>query len=134
MNSKKLIISATALLLAMTAGAQVLNVKVGNVTYRYPASRTGVMAYVESSYLDILEKRFVLDEIDEATVTETMDVGNTVTVSYGDTLREITITTEQTAVHAAVLNTASNAELVSSALRIEVVVEVAVAGVVLIPR
>ena len=37
MNSKKVIISATVLLLAMSAGAQVLNVKVGNVTYRYPA-------------------------------------------------------------------------------------------------
>ena len=116
MNSKKVIISATVLLLAMSAGAQVLNVKVGNVTYRYPAFQTGVMAYDESSYLDILEKRFVLNEVDEATVTETMDVANTVTVSYGDTLRMITITTEQTAVLEAVLNTASNAELVSSAL------------------
>ena len=93
-----------------------LNVKVGNVTYRYPAFQTGVMAYNESSYLDILEKRFVLNEVDEATVTETMDVVGTVTVSYGDTLRMITITTEQTAVLEAVLNTASNAELVSSAL------------------
>ena len=33
MNSKRAIISATALLLAMSAGAQWLNVKVGNVTY-----------------------------------------------------------------------------------------------------
>ena len=116
MNSKKVIISATVLLLAISAGAQVLNVKVGNVTYRYPAFQTGVMAYDESSYLNILEKRFVLNEVDEATVTETMDVANTVTVSYGDTLRMITITTEQTAVLEAVLNTTSNAELVSSAL------------------
>ena len=116
MNSKKAIISATALLLAMTAGAQVLNVKVGNVTYRYPASRTGVMTYDENSYLDIVEKRFVLNEIDEATVTESMDVVGTVTVSYGDTLRTINIATEQTASPETGDIADSNLELVSSAL------------------
>ena len=63
-----------------------------------------------------MEKRFVLDEVDETTVTETMDEASTVTVSYGDTLRTINIATEQTAALEDVLNTASNAELVSSAL------------------
>ena len=116
MNLKKAILSATALLLAMTAGAQVLNVKVGNVTYRYPASRTGVMTYDENSYLDIVEKRFVLNEIDEATVTESMDVVGTVTVSYGDTLRTINIATEQTASPETGDIADSNLELVSSAL------------------
>ena len=33
--------------MAMCANAQVLNVKVGNVTYRYPAEPTGVMSYHE---------------------------------------------------------------------------------------
>ena len=116
MNLKKAILSATALLLAMTAGAQVLNVKVGNVTYRYPASRTGVMTYDENSYLNIVEKHFVLNEIDEATVTESMDVVGTVTVSYGDTLRTINIATEQTASPETGDIADSNLELVSSAL------------------
>ena len=100
----------------MTAGAQVLNVKVGNVTYRYPASRTGVMTYDESTYLNIVEKHFVLNEIDEATVTESMDEANTVTVSYGDTLRAINIATEQTAASETGDIADSNLELVSSAL------------------
>ena len=116
MNLKKAILSATALLLAMSAGAQVLNVKVGNVSYRYPASRTGVMTYDENSYLNIVEKHFVLNEIDEVTVTDTMEVASTVTVSYGDTLRAINIATEQTAAPETGDIADSNLELVSSAL------------------
>lgn len=104
------------LLLALTARAQVLNVKVGNVTYRYPASKTGVMTYTDSDTLNILGKPYVIQDIDHATVTDSVQADNTVDVDIDDSSRLVTIANEQWADDHAFDLRATNQELFQSAI------------------
>ena len=43
---KKVCLIITALLLTIVAGAQTLNIQVGDVTYQFPAAQTGDMTYI----------------------------------------------------------------------------------------
>ena len=71
-----------AFVLTIAAGAQTLNVTVGNVTYKFPSAQTGDMIYSGGNTLTINNKEFSLDEIDGMTVDYTSVTDNTVEVGY----------------------------------------------------
>ncbi|MBQ7570734.1 MAG: carbohydrate-binding domain-containing protein, partial [Bacteroidaceae bacterium] len=79
---RKLVFSAALTLVALVAGAQTLNVKVGSVTYQFPAAQTGEMTYSDGTALTIMGKTFTLSEVDEMTVDDTEVTDNSVTVAY----------------------------------------------------
>lgn len=72
-----------ALVLTITAGAQTLNVKVGSVTYQFPASQTGEMTYADGTSLTVMGKTFTLSDIDAMTVDNSEVTDNLVSVEYG---------------------------------------------------
>ena len=61
---KKNLALALALVLATTAHAQVLDVKQGNVTYRYNAKDCGEMTYNNGSSLTIGGRTYALSDVD----------------------------------------------------------------------
>ena len=58
------------LVLAIAAGAQTLNVQVGNVTYQFPATQTGDMTFTDGTQLTVMGRTFAIAEIDSITVDE----------------------------------------------------------------
>jgi len=80
-----------AFVLTIVAGAQTLNVNVGNVTYKFPSSQTGDMTYSDGSTLTIINKEFSLDEIDGMTVDYTSVTDNTVEIGYNGSTATITV-------------------------------------------
>ncbi|MBR5686392.1 MAG: carbohydrate-binding domain-containing protein [Prevotella sp.] len=79
---KKISIIFAALMLALTAGAQTLNVKTGSVTYLFPAAQTGDMTYSGGTTLTIMGNQFAVSDIDAMIVDDTPVTDNTVSVSY----------------------------------------------------
>jgi hypothetical protein len=71
--------------------AQTLNIKVGSVTYQFPASQTGEMTYADGTTLTIMGKVFTLADIDAMTVDNSEVKDNTVNVDYNGTTANITI-------------------------------------------
>lgn len=88
---KRIFLIITALMLTMAAGAQTLNVNVGNVTYKFPSSQTGDMTFSNGATLTILNKVFSVDEIDGMTVDNTSVTDNTVNVSYSGTTATVVV-------------------------------------------
>ena len=82
---KKTLATLTALLLTIAAGAQTLNVTVGNVVYQFPASQTGEMTYTNGNTLTIMGKTFTLGNVSAMTVDNTTVTDNLVKVEYGST-------------------------------------------------
>lgn len=80
----KRIISLVALVAAIApvAGAQVLNVRVGNVTYAFPAAQTGDMPFAESTQLTVMGRTFTLADVAEMYVDNSVVTDNTVAVTY----------------------------------------------------
>ena len=81
----------TALVLTIAAGAQTLNVKVGSVTYQFPAAQTGEMNYADGTSLTIMGKTFALADITAMTVDNSKVTDNQVTVSYDGSSATVTI-------------------------------------------
>ena len=79
---KRTLLSLMALVLTMAAVAQTLNVKVGSVTYQFPASQTGEMTYQDGTTLTIMGKTFTLADIDAMTVDDSEVVDGTIVVNY----------------------------------------------------
>ena len=79
---KNVYICFAALLLAVTAVGQTFNVQVGNVVYRFPASRTGDMEFVGGNTLVVMNKSFALDDVDAMSVNEVSVQDNNVAISY----------------------------------------------------
>ena len=71
-----------AFVLTIAAEAQTLNVKVGSVTYQFPASQTGEMTYQDGTTLTIMGKTFTLADIDAMTVDDSEVVDGTIVVNY----------------------------------------------------
>ena len=68
---KKVYALLTALVLTIAAMGQTLNVRVGSVTYMFPASQAGDMTFADGKELNILGKTVELDNIDAMTVDDT---------------------------------------------------------------
>ncbi len=71
-----------ALVLTIAASGQTLNVKVGSVTYQFPAAQTGEMTYANGETVTIMGKTFTLADIDEMTVDNSEVTNNLVSVEY----------------------------------------------------
>ena len=71
--------------------AQTLNVKVGSVTYQFPASQTGEMTYANGETVTIMGKTFALADINSITVDETSVADGTIGVSYNGTSATVTV-------------------------------------------
>ena len=77
--------------LCINISAQTLNVKVGNVTYQFPAAQTGDMTYNDGTSLTIMGKTFTLSDIDAMTVDDSEVEDNMVNVVYDGTTANIMI-------------------------------------------
>ena len=80
-----------ALLLTIVAGAQTLNVQVGDVTYQFPAAQTGDMTYSNGTTLTIMGKVFTIGDITGMVVDKSEVTDNQVTVSYNGTMAKVTV-------------------------------------------
>ena len=88
---KKIYALLTALVLTIAATGQTLNVKVGSVTYQFPASQTGEMTYKNGTTLTIMGKKFALADIDAMTIDNSSVKDNNVNVSYEGSTARITV-------------------------------------------
>lgn len=79
---KKIFTILSIAVLAMQASAQTLNVRVGSVTYRFPATQTGDMTYADGTTLTIMGKVFNISEINSMTVDQTEVTDGTIGVVY----------------------------------------------------
>ena len=88
---KKIGLMITTLLLTIVAGAQTLNIQVGDVTYQFPAAQTGDMTYANGSTLTIMGKEFTISDITSMVVDKSEVVDNQVTVAYNGTSAKVTV-------------------------------------------
>ena len=79
---KRTLLYIIALVLTIAATGQTLNVRVGNVTYQFPANQTGEMTYDNGETLTVMGKTFILADISEMTVDDTEVTDNQVSVTY----------------------------------------------------
>ena len=84
-----LMICALAVCTVITA--QTMNIRVGQVTYQFPAEQTGVMNYTDGSTLSVMNKVFALTEVEEMYVDETTVVDNMVSVAYDESSAVVTV-------------------------------------------
>ena len=75
----------------LTLSAQTLNVKVGNVTYQFPASQAGDMTYADGQTLTIMGKTFSLADISAMTVDNSKVTDNLVEIAYNGTSATVTV-------------------------------------------
>lgn len=90
MKARYFMAALTALAVA-GAGAQTMNVQVGNVTYAIPAETAGEMVYSDGLSLTVLGRTFSVDEIDRIYVDDSEVADNTVTVVYDNSSAGVTI-------------------------------------------
>ena len=88
---KKIIVFLAAFVLTIAVEAQTLNVRMGNVTYLFPAAQTGDMTYADGKMLTIMGKTFTLSEIEAMTIDNTEVKDNAVSVSYNGTTASVTV-------------------------------------------
>ena len=81
---------------AMPMVAQTLSVKVGGVTYQYPAQKVGDMNYMNGERLSVLDRTFLLSDVQAMNVDiqNQFSHHNTVNVSYETGDDDIYILTE----------------------------------------
>ena len=91
MNMKKTLFLTTALLLTIAVTAQTLNVKVGSVTYQFPAAQTGEMTYADGTSLTIMGKTFTLADVDAMTVDDSEMADGAIAVSYNGASASVTV-------------------------------------------
>ena len=88
---KKIYALLTALVLAIAATGQTLNVQVGNITYQFPASQTGEMNYQDGTTLTVMGKTFTLADISSMTIDDTKVTDNLVSIAYNGTSATVTV-------------------------------------------
>jgi hypothetical protein len=88
---KRLYTILAALMLTIAAWAKTLNVKVGNVTYKFPAAQAGEMTYSGGTTLTIVNKEFDLSEISSMTVDNSTVTDDAIDVVYEGTTAEVTV-------------------------------------------
>ena len=84
-----LMICALAVCTIITA--QTMNIRVGQVTYQFPAEQAGVMNYTNGNTLTVMDKVFALTEVEDMYVNETSVEDNTVTVVYNENSAAVTV-------------------------------------------
>ena len=84
-----LMICALAVCTVITA--QTMNIRVGQVTYQFPAEQTGVMNYTDGSTLTVMAKVFALAEVGSMFVNDAVVEDNTVSVVYNEASATVTV-------------------------------------------
>ena len=74
-----------------TANGQTLNVRLGEVIYRFPASQAGEMTYTGGTALTIMGRTFALSEITGMYIDDTAATDTLVSVVYSDTAATVSI-------------------------------------------
>lgn len=114
---KKIQVFLSALTLALTAEAQTINVKVGNVTYHFPATLTGDMLYKGGNILSIVDKDFLTNEVCKIDISKaTSYTDATVDVTFTDTIPSLHIADVQTASEESIGEKESNKSLFDSSV------------------
>lgn len=88
---KRTLLYIIGLVLTIAVMGQTLNVKVGSVTYQFPAVQTGEMTYEDGTTLTIMGQTFNLADIDAMTVDETSVTDNQVVINYDGASASVTI-------------------------------------------
>ena len=88
---KKIMTLLAVVLIALTATAQTLNVKVGNVTYQFPAAQTGDMTYIDGTTLTIMGKAFSISDINSMTIDNTSVTDGSIGVAYDGASANVTV-------------------------------------------
>lgn len=92
---KKILSVLSLLILAIAVKAQTMNVVMGDVTYQFPATQAGNMAYeaniATGNALTIMGKSFATTDITKIYIDNTEVTGNLVTVSYEGTSAKVTV-------------------------------------------
>jgi hypothetical protein len=93
---KKILTSIVALVLAIAAQAQTMNVVVGSVVYQFPAAQVGDMVYGtstadDSKTLTLLNKTLEVGNISQMYVDDSEVTDNTVAVAYDGTSAKVTV-------------------------------------------
>ena len=88
---KKVGMMIIALLLTIVAGAQTLNVQVGDVMYQFPAAQTRDMTYSNGTTLTIMGKEFTISDITGMVVDKSEVTDNQVTVAYNGMSAKVTV-------------------------------------------
>ena len=100
---KKIFFALSAFVLSMSAVAQTLNVKVGNVSYQFPAEKVGEMNYENGNKLTVMNQIFTMGDINNMAVNPIGDDGSTVRIFFNQTTgsqesdKQVYIQTAQTA-------------------------------------
>ena len=84
-----LMICALAVCTVITA--QTMNIRVGQVTYQFPAEQTGVMNYTDGSTLTVMDKVFVLAEVGSMFVNDAVVEENRVSVVYNEASAKVVV-------------------------------------------
>ena len=88
---KALLVLTAFLALATSVTAQTLNVKVGNVTYQFPASQTGDMPFASGTSLTIMGKTFATADISGISIDNSEVTNNLVSVTYDGTTASVSV-------------------------------------------
>ena len=88
---KALLVLTAFLALATSITAQTLNVKVGNVTYQFPASQTGDMPFASGTSLTIMGKTFATADISGISIDNSEVTNNLVSVTYDGTTASVSV-------------------------------------------
>ena len=88
---KKIYALLTALVLTIAATGQTLNVRVGSVTYQFPAAQTGDMTYSDGTSVTIMGKVFALSDIDAMTVDDTNVTDGAIGVTFDGASAMVTV-------------------------------------------
>lgn len=88
---KRVLTILAAALMVLTVNAQNLNVSVGDVTYKFPASQTGEMTYTDGTTLTIMGKEFAISDITAMKIDFAEVTDNLVTVEYNGSAAAVTV-------------------------------------------
>ena len=92
---KKILSVLSLLILAIAVKAQTMNVVIGDVTYQFPATQAGNMAYeaniATGNVLTVMGKSFATTDITRIYIDNTEVMGNLVTVTYEGTSAKVTV-------------------------------------------
>ena len=79
---KKMLHTLAAVLVALTAQAQTLNVSVGSVTDQYPSAQTGEMTFTGGTQMTVMGKTYDISQIGKMWTDQTQVKDNEVNVVY----------------------------------------------------
>ena len=80
-----------ALAVSTVITAQTMNIRVGQVTYQFPAEQTGVMNYTDGTTLTVMDKVFALAEVGSMFVNDAVVEDNRVSVVYDEASAKVVV-------------------------------------------